>query len=403
MNDGKLIHCFDSFQVIHDADIYEINHAVCSHKVDILDGPLWAVRLLPWSEGHRDFIKSTSSSGEPPEEPAFEHQCHIVFHSSHAITDGYSGARTLKYLIHFINDYLGGKELDDDIQVAKLLHPSREADLVEKIETMFNEDPQMMKRSENYLRSCYTETLLEKCYPVQPLITPKTLSLFQVFDETLTSQFIAKCKKEKVTVHCAFCTLIEAAIVRVLLTGGIDLDEFQLSSGHCADSRVYYGYSNCDNEFGLGMTMIPKVSKWSKNLFEEFWTNASKFQSEFKNLHSMKFALQSTVLADKINPPAYSLLDPDGQEKPSEKMLYYATTNMRNLNDIFDDKNSDIKLEFLNCLSTIFTYPVAWISSFHTLNGKLSHSLQYSTQVISSTTARKVTDTVYELLVEALR
>ena len=380
----------------------EVLHAASDYEIDNKNGPLWAVKFLPWSENQREFVKLTSCTNGTIEEPKREYYSHVIIYSYHTISDGYTIARTMRTLLHFLNENLAGRVVDDSVPAAKLLDPSREENLLLESESFLSSNPEILEERGNYFRSCYKGTLLEKAFPVAPNIKPHTSSKYQLFDENSTSIFISRCKQEKITVHCAFSTLIDAAVVKVLIEGGFKDDSYKISCTHCADNRVYYGYDNCHYEFGLGMGMFAKITEYTDSVFTDFWKVARDFQTEFKKLHALKFAHQGTAIEKLTKQATIGILDSKGQEKPYPKMLEYCTTNMRNINGIYNDDWDQISLEFVNVLSTVYLYPILWISSFHTLNGKLSHSFQYSGQLISAETSQKILDAIYDLFLKVI-
>jgi len=384
--------------VIPNADIYEIIHGVHEHDFNTKDGPLWAVKYIPWSEKHNDFIKATICKGQDRETPKFENYSHFVFYFCHSNADGYSCVRIHRTLMTLLDGVIAQTSVDETKQVAKFIDTDWEKNIRHHIECELQQNPSTLKQRAKYYQSCFTETLLEKAYPVDPNIKPRTLSLFQIFDEISTGKFIAKCKLEGVTVHCAFSTLIEVAMVKVIIDGGILQESYRVTGLHCADNRSYFDCEKSEDEFGISISLIDKSTVFSSSALTNFWPEVKKFQMEFKERYSMKAGLQLATI-DKLtgNGPTMKALNINGQNKPSSSMCYYCTTNMRDLTEILGNSGEHVNLEFINCLSTMTTFPVLFISSFHTLTGKLSHSLQYNAHVIDCKTANKINDAIFQL------
>ena len=137
-------------------------------SLDLQNGPLWSVRLLPYSPASEDFIKQTTSVGVK-EEPTLKHVCHFVLLFSHTIVDGYTCMRVVRCLVKLVNAIIAGEDLDETQQIGTLLDVNREAELLREIESKFLKDPDLLERRRKSIASFPMETIFERAFPAEPL------------------------------------------------------------------------------------------------------------------------------------------------------------------------------------------------------------------------------------------
>ena len=247
---------------------------------------------------------------------------------SHATADGYSCTRAVKCFLETIENKIAGRPVDDTEQAGTLFDVMREKELQEKIEKSFNDNPAFLEKRKLVLASASLETLFEKAYPVRPNVKPTTRCIIHVVNEDLTTRFIKRCKKEGVTVHTGFCSLIERAIMKMMVDKNFKQEKFTISSLHAADNRVFY--KNCVDELGVGMGIMDfTYEQQTAETFNNFWAATKKLHTKFKEQHSFIPGLEHEIIERLTGQPAVELLAAEGQAAPTTTMTYYTTTNMR--------------------------------------------------------------------------
>jgi len=364
-------------------------------KLDDLEGPLWAVRLIPWSEEQAGFMEEVWKWNKPEH----SHVSHIIFGIFHSISDGTSTIQITKHLLKLLSDELEeNKSLpaSSSQQDFKLLDITRRETLLLEMRDKLLVDPKRVEEVDSYLKKCHMKTAFEKAFPVKPNLAQKTISLRYVADEELTSKFISRCKKESVSVHSGFCTLIEATLITLLNQSKEAKSTYAISSAHPVDNRVYY--EDCHNELGLGMCAIYFTIDRPNNILSHFWEEARKFHSSFKEKHLNASGIENRAV-NKITGNTYpKFFDKNCQDCPSQEKMYYLNSNLRDITSIVGNCGDNVRLEYIDRLTSCESYPAIWFYCFNTLRGKFLHSFQYNSHLIDRQVSELYTTTLIQLL-----
>lgn len=373
----------------------EVFHNMVYTKFDE-DGPIWAVRYLPWAEKQTDYVNSTTltESNKLSDKPFISH---IVMGFHHGITDGHSCLRLMRSILQMFDTVIAEKDLDDRDQDSILLDRVDEIRISSEIEAHFLTDEKIFKERKDAYKSCYVKSLIDQAYPVPIRNKPATLSIRYVLDKESTARLAQRCKKEGVTFHTGFTAILDAAFVKTLMDANFHQDVYKISSFHAVNLRSYY--ENCSNALGNGMGILDLVCNTPQNVLDNFWTYAKKVHSIFKKHQVRKVPLEHYVV-DKLSgePPMAPFNMQDVTESGLPDVITYSTTNMLDVSKFVRGCGEHVSLVYYDRLTSLHIFPILWMSSFQTFNGEMLHSLQYNSRLMDANVAKVLSDNIFKVV-----
>ncbi|KAF2350738.1 Alcohol acetyltransferase/N-acetyltransferase [Trinorchestia longiramus] len=362
------------------------------------NGPAWSVRFLPRSPKQDEFMNFTKMEKTEGILKKLPHVSHLIFSYHHSIADGFTCVRLARNFLTLLDDVIAGNAIDDTVQYARMLDVDKQNAAMDEIQKSFEADPELLKeRTESYLR-CASESFLSQAYPQPSKRSPEIVCLPRSLDSKTTAKFTARCKKEGVTFHTGFCSVLEATVVRVLQEANVNREKYPIGGLHSVDQRCYW--KGEEEAFGVGLGILDCTYEWPKDVLQNFWANAKQFHKLFKDQHSKKSSMEHAIIENLTGQTPLFFISSEGLDSPPSKIVTYATTNMRNVDGFFGDCGEHVRLIYYDRLSTVQGLSAMWLSTFQTFDGQLMHSFQYNTQLIDNSLANKMADATLQTLRE---
>ncbi|XP_018014809.1 uncharacterized protein LOC108671747 [Hyalella azteca] len=384
------------FQTFSDADVNAVYHNMATYRYNMNVGPAWAVRFLPLSPKHDDYIKRTTMENADTKLKTLPHVSHIVMSFHHSITDGCTNVRIIRHIMMLLNDVIAGNPIDDSQQYAQMLDIKKQELISQELENAFKADPDLFKsRVESLMRS-FPEALLSKAYPQPSKRPPKMVCIPRILDSKSTTNFISRCKKEGITFHTGFSSVIEASIVQALLDANFLQDEYTIGGLHCIDQRCYF--NDVENAYGTGFGTMDVTTDVSKDIVANFWSHAKQYHAKFKDQQRRMNSMELEVIYKLTGKNPFVFIDSQGIDSPLPRVAPYATSNVRDVTKILSNFGQNVDLIYYDWMAAVQEIGHEWVSSIHTFNGQLLHNLHYNTQLMDEALALKIADLIFEIL-----
>ena len=371
------------------------------------EGPLWCVKLLPWSPAHAHFTDAMFVPAEHslthehiPEPTKHPNVCHVVMGFHHAITDAHSNIRLTRDLLQLINSILSGNPVDDQEQTSRLISEEGREQTMTMIENRFRLDDQLLNdRVKNY-QNCFRKTLIEEVFPIERRRRSRLVPISYCLDKRTNSKFIKCCREVGITFHSGFCSIINAAIIKVLEDNDIKQQYYNIAAMHAIDNRNLHGEG--DDSYGYCISVIDLNLEVSTDILTDFWKYANEFHSIFKRHCKNNYSLDHEVIWKLKGINVIPSLPEERSDKPSSQMVYYNTSNALNIGPLLDYCGETVHLEYIDRISKSHSSPILWLNNFQTLGGRLFHTLLYNESLIDREVAQNVSDTMFSMLREVI-
>ena len=370
-------------------------------------GPLWRARFLPWSEDHSEFVnhtfvpaEGTTSEDRISQEAKHPSICHIVIGFHHSITDGHSSTVLTRYFLCLLNDLLSGVKVDDSLQQSTLVTGTGRAKSYEERKSELLANKSLLEARLQDLINCIRPTNIEKAYAVKPNLPLKTVAVPFILDQTRTQRFIKRCKSEGVTVQTAFCSLVHAAIIKLLNESKSQYSSCEVSSMHAMNMRKIYQEE--DTALGVEVGHFNLIWEVPSNILDNFWAHAKSFHAKFKEVCLCTDSLDYEILEKLTDIDIMPYIPEEGRETPWPKLMYYLTSNMLDVTKILGDCGNKVHLEYISWTTNCRIDPHLWLNCLHTLRGRLLHSMQYNAGLLDHQTALRISQLIFEILTQVL-
>lgn len=400
----KLTHCrsftltqhYYFFQVLTNGDPEKVFLEMSHYHFDD-EGPLWAARLLPWSSNHAHYANSTKMERNSDDDNGLLHVCHIVLAYHHGISDGHTCNCILRHILTLFNDVLSDNTIDDTKQFSELIDPTNELNLIKEMEDKFKNNPGLLEERTKSFHSRNVKTLIERVYPVTLDIKKETLFVPFIVDSVLSKKFAARCKQEGITFHTGFSSVIDAAIVRLLLSGNINRDCYSISSSHTVNQRSICNVGELAYGCGMGVMEMPPIGT-PKDICDKFWLYAKKYHAKFKDQYARRNFIEQHVISHLVGVDLLETMDE--VKLPLPNMPYYCTSNMLDVTKCLDDVGEHMYLQYFDRITSIELYPVLFLISFQSFRGQLMYSIAYNVHTMGAEAAHKISEIIFEVLAE---
>ncbi|KAF2347634.1 hypothetical protein FHG87_021611, partial [Trinorchestia longiramus] len=217
-----------------------------------------------------------------------------------------------------------------------------------------------------------SESFLSQAYPQPSKRSPEIVCLPRILDSKTTAKFAARCKKEGLTFHTGFCSVLEATVVRVLQEAKVNREKYPIGGLHSVDQRCYW--EGEEEAFGVGLGILDCTYEWPKDVLQNFWANAKQFHFLFKYQHSKKSSMEHGIIEKLTGQTPIFFIDPKGLDSTPSKIITYATTNMRNDDGFLEDCGEHVRLIYYDRQTALKSLSVMWLTAYQIFDGQLMHS-----------------------------
>ena len=359
------------------------------HQVE--RGPMWRVTVLLTD----DTLDAESKA------IGFVHQSHLLFSIHHAIADGQSTVRICGFLTSLLNDVIGGKQIDDTLQLAEFVDGSltqnvidKETAFLEKNPMLYSQYKEKLKRYENF------RPLFFDLYEGDNSAPEHTITLWDSLPKDITSKFFAKARDFGVTINSAFCCAVHAAFVQLLNVKNCSQEEYTITSSHDISCRRYW---DCDteNKFGIHIALHRTTDYVPRDVMNKFWSHAQQFHSRFFDELNNKEAIKSLIVEANESPPPRSV-EEFMKESSSLSPFYFGIANIGNVTRFFK-KSDGSDHEFARVVGMQRSTEVApetysGCINIETLNGVLYICSDVHSRYFSKATATVLLETIIEVI-----
>ena len=369
-------------------------------------GPLWIAKLLPWSPLHTAYLDRTlvpaegsTSEDRIPEPPKHCHVNHVILGWHHSIVDGYSCMRLIRNFLCIIDDLIDGRKPNESVQISSFISSECYQATEDKIEMELSAHPELLNDILKYEEQSWSRTILHKVIKMKPK-SPLEMALIPFcLDIESTQKFIFKCKQERVSVHSGFCTVVNAATIKIMQNEGLTDSSYNISTRHLVSGRSMH-HRNVD-AFGLKVAPLSFFLTVPNNIRTDFWNCARDFHEQFK-LRLRRNPSEISVAEKLSGINVGYFLPPEGVKEFPLRMRSYHVSNMLDITHILGDCGSNVQLEYIQDCSEVSLTSAAFSSFFRTLRGRLLHSLEYNTGLVDDDTAQKISRSIFIVLQEIL-
>lgn len=383
--------------MIENADIEKVFEDTLDHKYDE-NGPFCFFKFLPWSEAHQEYTKRITLDDTSQSDCTYV--SHMIMGVHHGISDGFTNIRIIRRLLMLLDDHFHERPIDETEQICSIIEDSEKEILVSEVEKGFLEDEKHLQERMKIYSKMNVHTLIEKMFPVAAGLPEKTSNIVHVVDKATTLKFKAKCKAEGVSFHAGFCSVLNGAIIKLVSPYCEGGTSHAIPSFHAMNLRYYYEKNK--EAFGCGMAPFGTIFETPLNIMDDFWTTARAYNSELRSAVKSKACFEFESIQKLTGKSFYPNLNDHLTGSPLPPLRYYVTTNMLDVTPLVGHVGTDVKLQFYDRISSMHKLPQLWMSTYQTFRDQLIHSLQYNHQFMGEEAAQKLSNTIFEVLVEVL-
>ncbi|CAL4099051.1 unnamed protein product, partial [Meganyctiphanes norvegica] len=188
------------FKILEESDFNKECFSLGTHCYDSSNGPMWRARLIPIKSGAKLYI--------PELEDQFPHHYILLLGFHHAMTDGTSTLKIIRFFLQILNSVIKGEYINDQIQLGEHADGSQTIALKEEKKKELNKNPHSKEMKKSKFKYLNRVPFLLQAFPPPIGVTLCTLNMTRDLDELTSSKFFAKCKAEGVSVHAGFCSIL---------------------------------------------------------------------------------------------------------------------------------------------------------------------------------------------------
>ena len=383
--------------MIENADVSKEHHKIVHHHFDTSRGPLWAARLLPYCREQESFINKIKL--DLPEDEEFSFICHILIAYHHSITDGFTCDQLIMHLLNLLEDVIINKAIDVTEQTSVLIQTEQEMDLINQIRSEFESKIRSFEERKLSHEQTLAECDLPKAYQVPVHNALETVCLNSSLDRKTTQLFLQKCKKEGITFNSGFTAATDAAYVKLLRDKNVEKDSYKITALHCVNNRRAY-FTGADKSYGNGMGVLDTHVDTPKDVLDDFWYYSKKLHQQIKEQQKAMASYENYLIEQFTEKCVFEPISLEDIKKDSlPKIVTYASSNMLDVTKTFTNlTRKNIRLDWYDRLSSLQLMNVLWMSDFQTYHGQLMLSLQYNLGLMTSDTAQKLCDNIFEVI-----
>lgn len=363
------------FKVHHGVSLEHVRDSVRKYHFSSDTGPLFCVHLV---------YNALGAVSDPYNlEPTCPNRCHVIFGFHHAVTDGTSNMVIMGFFVSLLNDVLANKPVIDGEPLGSFSSNEETVRLINKKKSVLESNPELREKiaSDIHFEVNHTPHIQDDL--PKPNERKYTTSIIKVLDTQMTSNFLQRCRKEKLTVHSVFTALANMAIVQVLTERSVIRDSYVITNFHTINMRRYW---ECNSEKALGLHMGYPVMLYTdtpRDVHKNFWNYSRKLGESLKDYISSE-----RILLDK----AFAKFYP--QDMPSadthDLVCDYITSNMGNITNLVTEGGDYARVTNLLRGTTFHEIPYPMLLNCHTFRGIFTIICDYNIADIQKDNAEKI-------------
>ncbi|XP_069170846.1 uncharacterized protein [Procambarus clarkii] len=286
------------FQVVEGSDPLKETQSLINMPTNLTDGPLWRVRLL-----------SSTPEALPPRpeiNKKFPYRNTVIFECQHAAIDGADIIMIIGWFHKIIDDMLSGKPIDD-LQFGQLADHSQTSEITQQIKSALENDPERLSSLIKLKKQEPATSVLIEAFGAPEPSQAETNYLENVFlNISDVDKFHAKCQSENISFNSGFTSVINTALVEVVMEAGFTRDAYNIRSRIPIDMRRYMkDYSKTFLSGFHGAPMFQSIST-PYNVKDHFWMYAKQYDVQFQNNLKKKSFIEDMIIERMLRPADFS-------------------------------------------------------------------------------------------------
>ncbi|XP_068210056.1 uncharacterized protein [Palaemon carinicauda] len=371
-------------EILHGLTLEEVRDSLRKHSYRSETGPLFCARLLFDSP---DTAKDTNDL-----EPSLPFKSHIIFGLHHGMTDGTSNMNIMGFFISLLNDVIANRPINDEEPLGHFASDEETMKLIMEQKVVLEGNPKLKaKIEEDLLFQNGHSPLMVKSFP-RSNKKKHISSIVRVLDREVTSRFIHRCKKEKVTVGSAFTAVVNMAIVDVLMDCGVIEDSYMIENFHTINLRRFW---KPRTSVPLGLHMgypLMLFSDTPKNVRDHLWDYAKTLGESLKEK-----VFSGRLFAHK----AYAMFFPKELPHSEDHIACdYITSNMGDVTRLVTEGGEHVRITNIVRGSSFDSIPYPVLINSHTFRGIFTISFDYNEGLLMPEVAEKLCSQIVKCVTE---
>ncbi|XP_042861472.1 uncharacterized protein LOC122246765 isoform X8 [Penaeus japonicus] len=376
------------FEVVQDASIMDMHDKLQHYHYATWTGPLWCARLWPRPRS------SLPDEGVGVDQSRYPHTHTLFLGFHHGITDGNTNMRICGFLVQLLNDVLAGRPINDEEQLGIFVSDGRTKKLLEERIAYMELEPDRKQRAlDDYNSRHANHSLIKSTFKGVGDKVGKSLLLTSDVDAATTTQFVKRCRAEKVTVNSAFTALANVALVDLLVDGGLEQDAYSIRGDHIIDARRYW---DGDTSQHLGCHILPQLAVMiptPRDTEGKFWDYARLVHADLKGKLEAGTAVQDEAVKYFMS------------ERPSFETIFACEFNVSNIGDVTSlvtEGGEQVQAVHVLRSANVDGIHCPWTHLCHTFRSRFIHVLSYNTASVSSQMAEEYCNRIFHHLRRAV-
>ncbi|CAL4239001.1 unnamed protein product, partial [Meganyctiphanes norvegica] len=328
----------------------------------------------------------------PEVEDQFPHYYILLLGFHHAMTDGTSNLKIIRFFLQILNSVIKGEYINDQIQLAEHADGSQTIALKEEKKKELNKNPHSKEMKKSKFRDLNRVPFLLQAFPPPIGVTPCTLNMTRDLDQYTSSKFFAKCKAEGVTVHAGFCAIINAAIVDILNEKGFQQEVYDIHFAHAVNSRRYW---KGDTSRALGCHMegfFQQIIPTPRTIINDLWGYARKLYQDLTTKLNNGAPLEDEIIIEEVTTEDSSI--------EVDSFISYVTSNMGKIDSIIPCDLEHVHMTRLERTTSIHGFGSTAQIALQTFRGRILFGLDYCPNKLNTEAANIFVDRIFRTLRE---
>ncbi|KAK7081168.1 hypothetical protein SK128_007563 [Halocaridina rubra] len=352
---------------------------------DSPDVPQWRVLLIPRSPD--------TPCAVPEIKEKYPYQYQYVIHPNHIFIDGTNTTLLMQAVVDILNDLISGKAVDETTQYGIFTNNDGLREHEVNLEAMFKNYPLRLNKVIRELPPKDKKLWLQQVFPPPIDAEPGTRHVKRLLDPAVLARFQKKSKAAGVTFNSSFVSLINAAIIDLLIEVGYVQDKYSISVNHLVNLRRYLRKTE---EFIQGAYNYPlsHTTDVSSSLKDNFWENIKEFHKDLHARLKSGYLLEQKV-AKKMTEPEIS--PKEYFKNPPPVIHDFGVSNIGDISAICPGTGEHVQITDIMSLNTVHHYIHMDLHSIISYRGRSRYSLSYATDYMSDEAANILADKIMSL------
>ncbi|XP_069170841.1 uncharacterized protein [Procambarus clarkii] len=289
-----------------------------------------------------------------------------------------------------IDDMLSGKPIDD-LQFGQLADHSQTSEITQQIKSALENDPERLSSLIKLKKQEPATSVLIEAFGAPEPSQAETKYLENVFlNISDVDKFHAKCQSENISFNSGFTSVINTALVEVVMEAGFTRDSYNIRSRIPIDMRRYMkDYSKTFLSGFHGAPMFQSIST-PYNVKDHFWMYAKQHDVQFQNNLKKKSFIEDMIIERMLRPADFS------HEKffanPQPITRDYLFTNMfKHLSRTYG-VGKHVQLTDFKSYVNIHALDVTFICYLLKICEEIRFDVWYSSRGLTKNTAQNIVD-----------